>query len=154
MNDEQDRDTQGDGQQGTGGVASGRATSTPNQNGSQPHLGSQPDADSAPGGSGQSGSDSSEGIAAVDRIDQAGISGHSGTSAQTPDASADRLDTIEEADDRTAQSGRERVRDIGARTPGDPGELLSQPLGDGNYQKQGAAQVPLAGGNDDNGQER
>jgi hypothetical protein len=145
MNDPQERDAHGDGQQGTGGVASGQATSTPDQNGRQPHLGSQPDANSAPGGSGQSGSDSSEGIAGVDRIDQTGISGHSGSPAQTSGPSADRLDTIGQADDRTAQSDRDRARDIGAQTPGDPGDLLSQPLGDGNYQKQGDAQVPLAG---------
>jgi hypothetical protein len=44
----------GDGQQGTGGIASGEATSTPSQRGSQPHLGSQPGhAGGAPGGSGE-----------------------------------------------------------------------------------------------------
>ena len=44
----------GDGQQGTGGIASGEATSTPRQHGSQPHLGSQPGhVGSAPGGSGE-----------------------------------------------------------------------------------------------------
>jgi hypothetical protein len=148
MNDPQERDAHDDGQQGTGGVASGQATSTPDQNGRQPHLGSQPDANSAPGGSGQGGSDSSEGIAAVDRIDQAGVSGQSGSPTQTPDASTGRLDTIDEADDRTAQSGQDRARDIGAQTPGDPGDLLSRPLGDGNYRKQGDVQVPLANRND------
>ena len=98
MNDAQERDAHGDGQQGTGGVAGGQATSTSNQNGRQPHLGNQPGANSAPSGSGQSGSDRSAGIADVDRIDQAGISGHSGSPAQTSAASSDRLDTIEQAD--------------------------------------------------------
>ena len=130
MNDPQERDAHGDGQQGTGGVAGGQATSTSNQNGRQPHLGNQPGANSAPSGSGQSGSDRSAGIADVDRIDQAGISGHSGSPAQTSAASSDRLDTIEQAD--------------AVHSPGDPGALLSQPLGDGNYQKQGGTQVPLA----------
>jgi len=45
---------QGDAQQGTGGIASGQATSTPHQQGSQPHLGSRAGhgAD-APGGTGE-----------------------------------------------------------------------------------------------------
>jgi hypothetical protein len=48
------RQSSGDGQQGTGGIASGEATSTPSQRGSQPHLGSQPGhAGNAPGGSGE-----------------------------------------------------------------------------------------------------
>jgi hypothetical protein len=48
------RQNSGDGQQGTGGIANGEATSTPSQQGSQPHLGSQPGhAGDAPGGSGE-----------------------------------------------------------------------------------------------------
>ena len=48
------RQNSGDGQQGTGGIVSGEATSTPSQQGSQPHLGSQPGhAGDAPGGSGE-----------------------------------------------------------------------------------------------------
>jgi hypothetical protein len=44
----------GDAQQGTGGIASGQATSTPDQGGSQPHLGSQPGhAGNAAGGTGE-----------------------------------------------------------------------------------------------------
>ncbi len=101
----------GNGQQGTGGIGTGQATSTPNQQGSQPHLGSQPDTHSAPGGTGQSGSDSSEATATADR--------------------AGATD-----------------RDIGAKTPGDPGDLLSQPQGDGNYVKHGDQQMPLAGAPD------
>jgi hypothetical protein len=116
MNDRQ-HSAPGDGQQGTGGVDSGQATGAPSPSGRQPHLGSQPDTHSAPGGSGQSGEDSSEGAAAADRMDR--------------------------AEDRTRQAERDRQRDIGAQTPGDPGDLLSQPLGDGNYRKQGDAQVPL-----------
>jgi hypothetical protein len=145
MNGPQQRDAHDHGQQGSGGVASGQATATgtPDQNRRQPHPGSQPDANGAPGGSGQDGSDSSEGIAAVDDIDQAGISSHAGSPAQAA-AGGDRLDTIEQADDRTAQSARDRARNIGAQTPGDPGDLLSQPLGEGNYRKQGDAQLPLA----------
>lgn len=67
----------------------------------------------APGGRGQSGGDSAEDIAGTDPT------GHTG--------------------DRSSQAGR----DVGAQTPGDPGDLLSQPLGDGNYRKRGDAQVPL-----------
>lgn len=65
----------------------------------------------------------------------------------------DRLDLIEQADDRTGQSARERARDVGAQTPGDPGEFLSQPLGEGNYVRQGDREEPLRGqdGNDEEG---
>lgn len=106
---------QGDGQQGTGGLDTGQPTGTPGQDGRQPHLGSRPDADSAPGGSGLS-----------ERTSGTGIVG-------------------ERANERTRQSPRERERDIGALTPGDPGDLLSQPLGDGNYRKEGDEQMPLNG---------
>lgn len=159
MNDQQTKHAHhadGDGQQGTGGVESGQATSTPNQNGRQPNLGSQPDADSAAGGSGLSDGDSSASIAGVDRIDQVGLAGQhapgagadAGADADAQTAATDRLDAIEQADDRTAQSTRECERDIGAQTPGDPGDLLSQPLGEGNYQKQGDQQIPLPGNPD------
>jgi hypothetical protein len=109
------RAIQGNGQQGTGGLDNGQATGTPGQDGRQPHLGSRLDADSAPGGSGLS-----------ERTSDTGI-------------------TDDHADEHTRQSPRERERDIGAQTPGDPGDLLSQPLGDGNYEKEGDEQIPLNG---------
>jgi hypothetical protein len=117
MSDRHKHGAPANGQQNTGGVDSGQATGASTQTGRQPHPGSQPDAHGAAGGSGQDGGDSSEGIAAADRMERAA--------------------------DRTGQSERDRQRDIGAQTPGDPGDLLSQPLGDGNYRKQGDAQVPL-----------
>jgi len=152
-------DDRGRGQQGTGGVENGQATGTPTQGGKQPHLGSQPDADSGAGGTGlsENDSDGAADIAAVDRIDEVGMSGQQGpdtdatgaaSGADATDTRSDRLDDIERADERTEQSARERERDIGAQTPGDPGDLLSQPLGDGNYQKQGDEQIPLAGNPD------
>lgn len=147
MHDQQNGKAHGDHQQGTGGLGSGQATSTPGQNGRQPHLGSQPDAGSAAGGTGLSESDSMAGSPAVDRIGQAGRADPGGA-ADTQAAAPDRLDDIERADDRTPQSSRERQRDIGAQTPGDPGDLLSQPLGDGNYRKQGDEQIPLSGNPD------
>jgi hypothetical protein len=59
------------------------------------------------------------------------------------DAHQDRLDLIEQADERTEESARERPRDVGAETPGDPGEQMSQPLGDGNYVREGDSDTPL-----------
>lgn len=141
----------GQGQQGDGGLENGHATGRPNQGGKQPHLGSQPDAGSAADGTGlgesesDSGSDRASDIAAVDRIDQAGVSGQRGPDVGAVGATSDRLDDIGRADERTEQSARERERDIGAQTPGDPGDLLSQPLGDGNYKKEGDEQIPLNG---------
>ncbi|HET6432675.1 hypothetical protein [Dyella sp.] len=58
-------------------------------------------------------------------------------------AGRDRLDLIEQADERTEESARERARDVGAETPGDPGEQMSQPLGDGNYLREGNGNTPL-----------
>lgn len=65
----------------------------------------------------------------------------------------DRLDLIEQADNRTEESARERERDVGAQTSGDPGDLLSQPLGEGNYVREGDGEEPLRGqdGNGDEG---
>lgn len=136
----------GDGQQGTGGLGNGQAAGTPDQDGKHPHLGSRPGAGSGAGGTGlsESESDSAADIAAVDRIDQAGVSGQRKPNGAAG-ATSDRLEDIEHADERTEQSSRERGRDIGAQSPGDPGNLLSQPLGDGNYQKQGDEQIPLNG---------
>ncbi len=130
--------TQGDAQQGSGGVGSGHATSTPRQGGSQPHLGSQAAQarSTAPGGSGlNEGSNAAEirarpagGPSDLKAVDRAG-----------------REDAIERADERTGRSPDERARNIGAQTPGDPGTQLSQPEGDGNYQREGDTDVPLAG---------
>lgn len=152
-------DDRGDGQQGTGGLENGQASGTPDRRGKQPHLGSRPDAASGAGGTGlsETGNDSAAGIPAVDRIDQVGVSGHQGTTADAtggnPAAGAtgdtsNRLDTIERADERTGHTPREDNRDVGAQTPGDPGDLLNQPLGDGNYQKDGDEQIPLTGNPD------
>lgn len=94
MNDQHDSDAAGDGQQGTGGVSSGQATSTPDQRGRQPHLGSRPDADSAPGGTGQSESEGSQGLPSADAVDTAGVSIGSGAPETRQDAAVDRLDAM------------------------------------------------------------
>ncbi len=106
----------GNGQQGTGGIGSGQAGSTPDQRGRQPHLGSKPDTDSAPGGTGQN--------------------------------DGERFDGATVTDSKAAVRDASSTRDIGAPVPSDPGQLLSQPQGDGNYIKQGNQQTPLAGTTD------
>lgn len=72
-------------------------------------------------------------------------SGGNEAAAGTAHGNPDRLDLIEQADNRTEESVRERERDVGAQTPGDPGDLLSQPLGEGNYVREGDLEEPLRG---------
>ena len=131
----------GNAQQGTGGVGSGEATGTPRQAGSQPHLGSQAGKThpAAPGGTAlnegsnaaEAGARSAGSSADLDALDK-----------------ARRDEAIELADERTERSPDDRARNIGADTPGDPGAQLSQPEGDGNYQRDGDNEIPLVGNPD------
>ncbi|WP_431637852.1 hypothetical protein ACQVBX_08355 [Dyella sp. KULCS107] len=97
--------------------------------------------------------DARENTSATKPSDAPGDAGRNEAGAGTAHSNADRLDLIEQADDRTEESARERARDVGAQTPGDPGDLLSQPLGEGNYVREGDREEPLRGqdGNDDEG---
>ncbi len=64
----------------------------------------------------------------------------------------DRLEMIEQADERTSEAGSEsateRARDVGADTAGDPGKQLSQPSGDGNYVTERGNDAAVPGGTD------
>jgi hypothetical protein len=60
----------------------------------------------------------------------------------------DRLATIEMADDRTNGSKRDRDRNVGAETAGDPG-AGGLPHGDGNTIRSGDTDAPLNSGPDD-----
>ena len=97
--------------------------------------------------------DAPENISAAKPSDAPDRPGGNEAAAGTTLGNPDRLDLIEQADDRTEESARERERDVGAQTPGDPGDLLSQPLGEGNYVREGDREEPLRGqdGNDDEG---
>ena len=89
--------------------------------------------------------DAPENTSATKPSDAPGDAGQREAAAGKTHGDRDRLDLIEQADDRTEQSARERARDVGAQTPGDPGDFLSQPLGEGNYVRQGDREEPLRG---------
>lgn len=55
---------------------------------------------------------------------------------------ADRLAAIEIADDRTNQSKRDRARNVGAESSGDPG-AAGAPTGSGNTLRNGDSDLPL-----------
>ena len=83
---------QGNGQQGTGGIGSGQATSTPDQHGRQPHLGSKPDTDSAPGGTGQNDGERFEDTTPTDSSAKSRhVSGDRDIGAHTPGGTGDLL---------------------------------------------------------------
>jgi hypothetical protein len=58
------------------------------------------------------------------------------------------LDETSKDDGGLETSWRPRVSDrtgnMGAETPGNPGELMSQPTGDGNYLREGDSDTPIA----------
>lgn len=89
--------------------------------------------------------DAPENTSATKRSHAPDRSGGNEAAAGTAHGNPDRLDLIEQADDRTEESARERAHDVGAQTPGDPGDLLSQPLGEGNYVREGDLEEPLRG---------
>lgn len=146
-NDRNENGGQGNGQQGAGGIDTGRAASTPNQHGSQPQLGSAADrsAQSATGGTGETEGASEAGMTAPrdhDELDAVGGGRARGTSATRHH---DRLADIELADDHTETLNPHR----GAVAKDESGDVLSGPASNEDYVSEAHRETPILGAIDD-----
>lgn len=150
-NDRNEDGGQGNGQQGTGGIGSGRATSTPNQRGGQPHLGNAANRSpqSAPGGTGETEGASEASMMAHADLEEIGAMdrGRANTGTRASRHS-DRLDAIELADDRTDALNPRRGA-AANDAAGDLGDVLSHPANNKGYISDANRETPTLGAIDD-----